>query len=118
MAARSRYDSDAGRLAQLVRAPRLHRGGRRFESCLAHRYGCTRRQVPVSMPKTPLRNELIGPNVNDSDAVAVAVDHAGVAVDVGLSGLSDVCRVAGINARRVGAKMKVLVAAPRHAVGA
>ncbi len=26
----------AGRLAQLVRAPRLHRGGRRFESCTAH----------------------------------------------------------------------------------
>jgi hypothetical protein len=25
-----------GRLAQLVRAPRLHRGGRRFESCTAH----------------------------------------------------------------------------------
>ena len=25
-----------GRLAQLVRAPRLHRGGHRFESCIAH----------------------------------------------------------------------------------
>ena len=25
-----------GRLAQLVRAPRLHRGGRRFEPCTAH----------------------------------------------------------------------------------
>jgi hypothetical protein len=28
-----------GRLAQLVRAPRLHRGGRRFESYTAHRTG-------------------------------------------------------------------------------
>ena len=28
--------SDAGRLAQLVRAPRLHRGGRGFESLSAH----------------------------------------------------------------------------------
>ena len=27
-----------GRLAQLVRAPRLHRGGRRFESCTAHQF--------------------------------------------------------------------------------
>ena len=25
-----------GRIAQLVRAPRLHRGGHRFESCFAH----------------------------------------------------------------------------------
>ena len=29
-----------GRLAQLVRAPRLHRGGRGFESLTAHSYTC------------------------------------------------------------------------------
>ena len=27
-----------GRLAQLVRAPALHAGGRRFESCTAHHF--------------------------------------------------------------------------------
>ena len=34
-AAPAQYGSP-GRLAQLVRAPRLHRGGHRFESCSAH----------------------------------------------------------------------------------
>jgi 8-oxo-dGTP diphosphatase len=32
----STYNKQGGRLAQLVRAPRLHRGGHRFESCTAH----------------------------------------------------------------------------------
>ncbi len=30
------YNYRRGRIAQLVRAPLLHRGGRRFESCSAH----------------------------------------------------------------------------------
>ena len=30
------YNDFHGRIAQLVRAPLLHRGGRRFESCSAH----------------------------------------------------------------------------------
>ena len=30
------YNHRRGRIAQLVRAPLLHRGGRRFESCSAH----------------------------------------------------------------------------------
>ena len=31
-----RYHRHIGRLAQLARAPRLHRGGHKFESCTAH----------------------------------------------------------------------------------
>ena len=34
-----------GRLAQLVRAPALQAGGRRFESCTAHQNSC--RMAPV-----------------------------------------------------------------------
>jgi hypothetical protein len=33
-----------GRLAQLVRAPALQAGGRRFESCTAHHFGNSGRQ--------------------------------------------------------------------------
>ncbi len=34
-----------GRLAQLVRAPALQAGGRRFESCTAHQSGIPYRNV-------------------------------------------------------------------------
>lgn len=37
---------DTGRLAQLVRAPRLHRGGWGFESLVAH-YSCLQRPAVI-----------------------------------------------------------------------
>ena len=37
---RTRYDDGEGRLAQLVRASRLHREGRGFEPLTAHHAGC------------------------------------------------------------------------------
>src|SRR5213595_3797961 len=38
-----------GRIAQLVRAPRLHRGGHRFESCFAHPFGFSTGQAPAKV---------------------------------------------------------------------
>jgi hypothetical protein len=36
-----------GRIAQLVRAPALHAGGHRFESCFAHQLSCLLKQILI-----------------------------------------------------------------------
>jgi hypothetical protein len=54
-----------GRLAQLVRAPRLHRGGRGFESLIAH---FAFRQLPADFGKLPFSSEITGfPAAGTSD---------------------------------------------------
>ena len=50
-------DSDYGRLAQLVRAPRLHRGGRGFEPLSAHQLFP---QGSETIPRTPKNLEFFG----------------------------------------------------------
>ncbi len=45
-------DLDCGRLAQLVRAPRLHRGGRGFKSLSAHQLFPEGTGKPSRTPKT------------------------------------------------------------------
>ena len=48
-----------GRLAQLVRAPALQAGGRRFEPCTAHHFTQRLRQV-IGMPKVAVSVKACG----------------------------------------------------------
>jgi hypothetical protein len=60
------YDRNSGRLAQLVRAARLHRVGRRFESVIAHskspRYGITHLPSPTILVGKPQPRKRTWPN--------------------------------------------------------
>src|SRR5262249_36439985 len=47
-----------------------------------------------------LRGKLVRPDVDDGDAIAVAVENAGVTVDVGFASLRGKVRIAGVDAWR------------------
>jgi hypothetical protein len=46
-----KVSNESGRVAQLVRAPASHAGGRRFESCRAHHPRTCESAIAVSTPK-------------------------------------------------------------------
>jgi hypothetical protein len=58
--AASRMYHPDGRLAQLVRAPRLHRGGRGFESLTAHSYTCRNLHLFGQRQVEPMSQRIAG----------------------------------------------------------